>query len=972
MQAHFYVNSEPGLLELRGDLDELYNTALAERDGTPPVYRHFIACAREAAQLSDLVGRLRPSGRLRDHDLLQLQERLDRLYTSGERSRSRRARDEREREQAEQAQEAARHAERLAAQQARIAELDAEAQQRDAMVAALEARVRQHEAAHAELEARARDTDAALAELSRQLAERPGGVRGGWKALRAFFGRVLAALSALLTIGRAGTRLWRSRVHRIRLEPLHDLVAEGDGYRSLGDDPQFLLHSSRRQLPCSWVVISFAVELRGQWLSPKLYVDGGRGFSEEQSFALPVRAGRRVECMLGLPERVHGLRLDPLAAPGSFVLRDVTMREVGVVQLAATLLPHVRAAVTAPRELLRLAGVAFAALRAGGARALTESLLARDREVSDYQDWIDAYDTPTEADRALIRQHIDRLPNRPLFSILMPTYDTPEAWLRRAIESVRRQLYPHWELCIADDASSAPHVRRVLEEYRQRDARIKVVYRERRGHISAASNSALALANGAFVALLDHDDELAERALYLMAVEIDRYPAADVLYSDEDKLTVSGQRFHPYFKPDWNPDLFLAQNLVTHLCVCRAARVQEVNGFRPGYEGAQDWDLVMRIAERTPPANIRHVPHILYHWRTAPGSTALAIGEKGYASAAQYRTLSTHFERLGQHVDILPVAGLCWRIRYPLPQPVPAVTVIVPTRDRGALLRRCLTSLRERSAYPRLQFVVVDNQSTDRATLAYLAELAAEPDVTVVRYDAPFNFSAINNVGARHARGDVLAMINNDVEAISSGWLEEMVSQACRPDIGAVGAMLYYPNDTIQHAGVILGLGTSGIGAHAYAFRPRGYVGQIGRAVLTQNVSAVTAACLVLRRQVFEEVGGFDEAQLKIAYNDLDLCLRIRGRGYRNLWTPHAEFYHRESASRGHEDTPAKRQRFRQEIEYMRRRWGGALQQDPAYNPNLSLDGESFTLAFPPRTPKPWLDVAEDEAPAVAQADSSA
>jgi GT2 family glycosyltransferase len=233
-----------------------------------------------------------------------------------------------------------------------------------------------------------------------------------------------------------------------------------------------------------------------------------------------------------------------------------------------------------------------------------------------------------------------------------------------------------------------------------------------------------------------------------------------------------------------------------------------------------------------------------------------------------------------------------------------------------------------------------------------------------VHHDAPFNYSAINNIGARHARGHVLALVNNDVEAITPGWLEEMVSQACRPEIGAVGAMLYYPNDTIQHAGVILGLGTSGIGAHAYAFRPRGHVGQIGRALLTQNVSAVTAACLVVRRQVFEEVGGFDEAHLTIAYNDLDFCLRVRGRGYRNLWTPHAEFYHRESASRGHEDTPTKRERFQQEIEFMRRKWGRALQHDPSYNPNLSLDGESFTLAFPPRTAKPWLDLADVEEPA--------
>jgi GT2 family glycosyltransferase len=580
----------------------------------------------------------------------------------------------------------------------------------------------------------------------------------------------------------------------------------------------------------------------------------------------------------------------------------------------------------------------------------------------DYRNWVEAYDTLTDADRAVILRHIDTMAQRPLISVVMPTYNTPEAYLRCAIESVRRQLYTHWELCIADDASSEPHVRRILEEYRAREPRIKVTYRAQNGHISAASNSAIALATGEFVAFLDHDDELTGHALYMVAVELEAHPAAEIVYSDEDKLAVDGSRFDPYFKPDWDPDLFLAQNLVSHLCVCRTERVREVGGFRPGYDGAQDWDLLMRIAERVPAAHIRHVPHILYHWRAVPGSTALAIGEKSYVSAAQHRTLAAHFARRGERVEILPVAGLCWRIRYPLPDPAPLVTVIIPTRDRVALLRRCITSLRERTVYPGLELVVIDNQSTEPATLAYLAELADEPDVTLLRYDAPFNYSAICNLGARHARGHVLALLNNDVEAASTRWLEEMVSQACRPEIGAVGAMLYYPNDTIRHAGVILGLGTSRIAAHAYAYRPRGYAGQIGRALLSQTLSAITAACLVVRREVFEEVYGFEEA-LPSAYNDVDLCLRIRERGYRNLWTPYAELYHHAAASRGYEDTPAKRKRLQREAEYMRRRWDGSLRNDPAYNPNLSLDGESFTLAFPPRAPKPWLEPAAGDPP---------
>ncbi|HYV56316.1 MAG TPA: glycosyltransferase family 2 protein, partial [Candidatus Nitrosopolaris sp.] len=414
------------------------------------------------------------------------------------------------------------------------------------------------------------------------------------------------------------------------------------------------------------------------------------------------------------------------------------------------------------------------------------------------------------------------------------------------------------------------------------------------------------------------------------------------------------------------------QNLVSHLCVCRTARLRELGGFDPEYNGAQDWDLIIRIAERAPAAHIRHIPSILYHWRAVPGSTALAIDEKSYVSAAQHRTLAAHFARRGERVEILPAAAHGWRIRYPLPEPAPLVSVILPTRDRLALLRRSLASLRERTVYPRLELVVIDNRSMEPATQAYLAELANEPDVTVLRDDAPFSSSAINNLGARHARGQVLAFLDDDVEATSVNWLEEMVSQACRREVGAVGAMLYYPNDTIHHAGVVLGLGAHGVAAHAHAFRPRGYAGQMGRALLSQTLSAVTAACLVVRREVFEEVNGFDET-LSTAYHDVDLCLRIRARGYRNLWTPYAELYHHASAT-AYEDTSPKRQQLESTVEHMRRRWDGSLANDPAYNPNLSLDGDSFTLAFPPRAPRPWrarIEVCETVRPRSARIETS-
>lgn len=620
-----------------------------------------------------------------------------------------------------------------------------------------------------------------------------------------------------------------------------------------------------------------------------------------------------------------------------------------------------------PRASSELASKALSILRRegiGGLRrrlrsrigGLIRRLRSRIQVGYEYVHWIKKFGTLTQGDRVAIRQHIDRLAYKPLISLIMPVYNTPEKWLRRAIESVRSQLYPNWELCIADDASSRPDVRQILEDYRAKDSRIKVVFRKDNGHISAASNSAIDMATGDFIALLDHDDELSEHALYMVAAELNAHMDADLVYSDEDKTDETGRRYDPYFKPDWNPDLFLAQNFICHLAVFRTRLIKEIGGFRVGYEGSQDWDLAMRVSEGISSSHIRHVPHVLYHWRAIPGSSAIGAAEKKYAQEAQRKTLQSHFDRIGKKVDIVPVADMYWRIKHPLPEPPPWVTLIIPTRDGFELLHRCVESIYQKTIYRHFELIIVDNQSDDTATLNYLAQLERERGVRVLRYDAPFNYSAINNFAVQHARGEIIGLLNNDLEVISPDWLEELMSHAVQPEIGAVGAMLYYPDQTIQHAGVILGLGgTPGVAGHAYKNRPHGFSGQASRGLLCQNLSAITAACLVVRRQVFEEAGGLDETNLAIAFNDIDLCLRIRERGYRNLWTPFAELYHYESASRGYEDTRQRQERFRKEMEYMTQRWGDLLLNDPAYNPNLALDREAFMLAFPPRVTKPWL-----------------
>jgi len=573
-------------------------------------------------------------------------------------------------------------------------------------------------------------------------------------------------------------------------------------------------------------------------------------------------------------------------------------------------------------------------------------------ELTSYERWAETYDRHTPESLAALAARVPQLRQRPLISILVPVYHRSaedEVWLRRAVDSVRRQVYPHWELCLADDASPAPHVRPLLEAFTREDPRIKVVFRERNGHISHASNSALGLATGEFTALLDHDDELAPHALYEVASLLDLHPETDLVYSDEDKIDEEGRRHEPYFKPDFLPDLFESQNYLSHLSVYRTSLLRAVDGLRPGYEGSQDWDLALRVIERSSPERVRHIPKVLYHWRAILGSTALMLSEKNYPVEAAKRALTDHFQRIGEAVELVPVPGDHWRARRPRPEPAPLVSIIIPTRNGHHLISRCIDTLVAKTLYPNYEILVVDNGSDDPKTLEYFRRIESDR-IAVLRYDAPFNYSAINNHGVRHARGSIIALLNNDLEIIHGEWLDEMVSQAVRPGIGCVGALLYYPNDTIQHAGVVIGMG--GVAGHLFRDFPRGTDGRCNRARLTQNFSAVTAACLVVRREVFEQVGGLDES-LAVAFNDVDFCLRVRATGLRNLWTPFAELYHHESASRGAEDTPEKHERFRREVEAMIERWRDVIAHDPAYNPNLSMEFTDYSLAAPPRAWSP-------------------
>ena len=576
--------------------------------------------------------------------------------------------------------------------------------------------------------------------------------------------------------------------------------------------------------------------------------------------------------------------------------------------------------------------------------------------VGNYAEWIRRYDTPGGADRRKIRRHIARFARRPLISVVMPVYEPKTEHLRAAIESVRAQLYPHWELCIADDASPSEDVRRILSRFAARDPRIRVLLRESNGGIAAASSAALGLTTGDFIALLDHDDTLASTALYFVAHEINQHPETRLIYSDEDKLDVLGRRTNPHLKSDWNHTLFLAQNYFSHLGVFAAALIKRLS-FRDGFDGSQDYDLILRASEELAPNHIRHIPRVLYHWRMAAESAALNITAKPKARAAAIRAVQEHLDRRGVKAQVERTTLEDFqRIRYRLPAVLPKVSIIIPTRDLLERLRPCVTSILERTTYANFDLLLVDNGTRDPAALAYLDKLRSTPRVRLFRREGEFNYGQLNNFAVGQSDAEFAALLNNDLTVETPGWLEEMVGQALQPGVGAVGARLLFPDGRIQHAGVILGAGGGGLADHAHKGLPRDHHGYFSRALLAQEVSAVTAACMVMRRSVYLEVHGFDAEHLKVAFNDVDFCLRLRERGYRIIYTPYAEFIHWESASRGLEDTREKGARFWAEVNYVKGRWPAALAADPFYNPNLALDQNLFTLAFPPRTTPPWLN----------------
>jgi O-antigen biosynthesis protein len=541
---------------------------------------------------------------------------------------------------------------------------------------------------------------------------------------------------------------------------------------------------------------------------------------------------------------------------------------------------------------------------------------------ADYQKWVAARE-PLEIQKAA--RNLGAILARPTFSILTPVYNTAEPVLRACIESVLGQLYPRWELCLVDDGSDRPEVQRILNEYARCDPRIRVETLSNNGGIARATNAALAEATGEYVAFLDHDDVLAPHALAEMALRISQQRDLDLLYSDEDRLDEAGRRANPFFKPDWSPDLLRACNYICHLVVIRRSLLESLGGIREGFEGAQDYDLLLRVSERT--ERIGHVPRILYHWRASTTSMAADVQNKPHASDAGLRAVAEHLRRTGARATASSPSPTIYRPIYST-EPDPLVSIIVPFKDKPRLLSALVPSVL-RATYRNFELLLVSNNSTDPETFRTLDSFT-DPRIRKLEWNHPFNFQTLNNWAASEAKGEILLFLNNDIEALDDSWLGEMVGQALRPEVGAVGAKLVFPSGLLQHAGVVVGL--HGFAGHVFAGLPdQGVWTHFGHADWTRNYLAVTCACMAMRRQVFEDVGGFDESFL-VCGGDVDLCLRIGARGLRIVYTPYARLQHDESATRRGDQIP-ERDFWRSFASY--RHW--LSQGDPYFNPNLSL-----------------------------------
>ncbi len=564
--------------------------------------------------------------------------------------------------------------------------------------------------------------------------------------------------------------------------------------------------------------------------------------------------------------------------------------------------------------------------RSGVKTALT-AFFRKLREKRNYRKWVEKFGVIDALQRQQFRDKIDTFENEPLVSILLPVYNVDERWLRLCIESVFKQIYTNWELCIADDHSTKPHVRRVLGEYAAKDERIKVVFRETNGHISAASNTALDLATGEFTVLLDHDDELSEDALFWVACELEKFPETMMIYSDEDLIDEKGRRFDPKFKPDWSRDLFYSVNIITHLSAYRTSLLRDCGGFRLGFEGSQDYDLALRVIEKISERKIRHIPRILYHWRVIRGSVAYGGGEKPYAHERAREALRSHFERIGKTVTVTETANDLHRVRYQLPEKLPKVSLILTSDEAAIGLKRAAEYLRL-TQYPNFEIVLIAKKEQVDGSDACLN------NVKLIVNPKAHKAEALN-LAAEKSEYEILCFADHNLLPQSSDWLTELVSFAIQEEIGAVGAKVLTENETVAGTGLIIG--ANGIAGVAHEGFPRNSPGNMSRNRLVGNYSAVSVACLAVRRKLFNLFEGFDSENLPNNFFDADFCLRLGEKGFRIVFTPNAELIQFSAEKRSNHSTASERTFFY-------KKWDGIIARDQFYNPNFSKKDASFSI----------------------------
>jgi GT2 family glycosyltransferase len=757
----------------------------------------------------------------------------------------------------------------------------------------------------------------------------------------------------------------RSAARGLEVVSIRDIVGVEGRLQSVSDDPSILLVVE--PLAAGPLLHRLTVGIKhpaGRPGMTKLYFDLGQGYQEATALSGEPGAGKN-HFLLAPSDALRTIRLDPVDVQGVFDINELTLAPVedavALRDLVASSTMDAREAFYRSRAVSRLldglGGESEGPLVELNLSREFSSFLVANPQANDYARWLDRYERPFAADYARMAEMAAAFERKPSFSFVVPIYNTPVGLLADCLTSLLDQNYPYFNICVADDNSSDSRAADYVEALAARDPRVRFVRRQTNGHISEASNSALDLADGDYIVLVDHDDIVPDYCLFVLAAAINRQPNAKVLFSDEDKLDEFGERCSPYFKSDLNSFLLFGQNMVSHLGVYETALVREVGGFRKGFEGSQDWDLALRCIEAAGADAVVLIPHVLYHWRMIAGSTAVAIDEKSYAADAGTAAVQDHFRRTGLPLAAEPgvVPGLS-RVETPV-VPDTLVSILIPTRDGLDLLRPCIDSVR-RCSTGRFEIVVLDNGSERQETHDYFELLHREGWAEVVAWPEPFNFSAINNFGVQHCAGEIVCFLNNDTEVVSEAWLDRARGLLAISEVGAVGARLLYPDGALQHMGVVLGMG-----AHGVAGTPHGGLdgrdpGYFNKARLLAEFSAVTAACLFVRRSDFLAVGGF-EPGLAVAYNDIDLCLKLRRLKLKVLCDPEITLIHKESRTRGYDTTSERAKRLQREADTMLSRWKDELENDPYFSPNLSLMSASFDLAWPPRRPMPWLPLAD-------------